>query len=589
MASKKTRASWSCGLPRHLLLDAVAWLPLEAMPSLARTCIAWSDLSVEAFAQWLRWRRVHQTPRELRTARFPFSDEWQAPSTSEIGAQVGRAIGCIDWHDACGSALVVSCAEPVRRDVFTARIPLATLTLLVPGVPPPPSAGAAQRIASDESPESFRWLRRHWPYHMVIGGLAGGMVGRTRRHTAFFPSHTDGVIKVERVYQNILRVGMDQTFLLRPATFAGDGKTISVHADVLGLSSQELRKVDVSRLFDALRVGRHTVRLRAVSATCEHFVLHGTLDDGSKVATAARLAGVSGLPPAQTSSKGSGQPQLLAGAKAAAGAAEVGAAEVGAAHLSRASAVIGEELLGGPGAAEPRRVDSGAPPVLPSTFAKRWGGEEPISSVHSVREKACGGCLLLHPGQFSPPAEARDDGPPCCLSVSVLHAESGRVDDVKLRPPRDWQSAPLPFWQSAQIMDLVMDRDRSVVAACIRMEESSDDWYRTHLGWPSWAEPGAGLAAVALWAVPSGISLAVVDLRAVVASATSDFEEPDRCSVQALLHPTEPLLVLGLSEGQRVQRLAHPSRANPRQGWTTRRTSNGRRYRVLVVQAKAQV
>ena len=39
-----------------------------------------------------------------------------------------------------------------------------------------------------------------------------------------------------------------------------------------------------------------------------------------------------------------------------------------------------------------------------------------------------------------------------------------------------------------------------------------------------------------------------MDLRAAVAEAAVDFEEPRRCTVQALLHPAEPLLVLGLSE-----------------------------------------
>eukprot|EP01047_Picozoa_sp_COSAG01_P043651 COSAG01_NODE_3892_length_5578_cov_5.863296_4_plen_178_part_00 len=148
------------------------------------------------------------------------------------------------------------------------------------------------------------------------------------------------------------------------------------------------------------------------------------------------------------------------------------------------------------------------------------------------------------------------------------------------------EAEPRSFWSANRIMDVAMDRDHTVLAVCLSVGggASGTDGEEAEpaaaaasvpgaLGaggasrWPSWAQPGAhgrgGLVAAVVWAVPSGIPLAVVDLRATLAEAfggpgaLSDegVPQPPCCSaVQALLHPTQPLLVLGCeSEAQGVE------------------------------------
>jgi hypothetical protein len=201
-------------------------------------------------------------------------------------------------------------------------------------------------------------------------------------------------------------------------------------------------------------------------------------------------------------------------------------------------------------------------------------------------ERACGDCLLLYPSKLSllPPTEDDGDGGDgaqcCCLALSMLRAGSGDADSLRLRAPPAWRARPRSFWASTRIADVAMDRGHSVLVACISVSGCGEPRAATAaaargggaVGGPAaddecwWAEPGlaAGLVAAVVWAVPSGTPLAVVDLRAAVAEAAGDFDEPRRCSVQALLHPTEPLLVVGLGEG------------GPR----------GRKYRTLVVDWK---
>jgi hypothetical protein len=71
-----------------------------------------------------------------------------------------------------------------------------------------------------------------------------------------------------------------------------------------------------------------------------------------------------------------------------------------------------------------------------AAFARRWEPGAPVSLVDSPGEKACGDWLMLHPAQLSRPAP--HDSAQCCLALSVLHAGSGRVVDLRLRAPRCW-------------------------------------------------------------------------------------------------------------------------------------------------------
>jgi hypothetical protein len=339
-------------VPRELLLDALSQLPLEALPAVAMSCRAWSQLVAEGFALWLRWRRGRVVPRELTATRCPaiHNETSTRPGAEEdqdaAPARVARSIGCLGWLDTAGSALVVCCAEPLRRSVCTARILLPALR--APPLPPEPGEGHLD----------VQWLRRCWPFATVVGGLAGGMVGHSvRGRTAFFPSHTDEVnvvcsalsalrlchvcslcaichsdsaapqtrssttavqhaeggvmmrgradrhlavtqvIAVDALYQNILRAGT-QVFLLRPPHLVSSWQSAQ-HADILELSTRRLATVDVTQLFDTFErlssggnpAGSTAPRVvtQAVSATSSHFVLHGACDDGSKLAAAVRL------------------------------------------------------------------------------------------------------------------------------------------------------------------------------------------------------------------------------------------------------------------------------------------------------------
>ena len=212
------RYQWSHELPRDLLLDVFSRLPLDAVPALARTCAAWSSLAAEAFAPWLRWRMHAAIPRELPAARRVLiledaamehdDDHPTTHSTIEPPpvVRVARANGCLDWADAAGSALVVCCAEPAGRDVFTARISHAALiggSAWGARSTPSPAAMAERGAAAAGGP-AVRWLRRRWPFSTLVGGLAGGMVGHGSLRTAFFPPRTDEVVAVDAVYQNIL-------------------------------------------------------------------------------------------------------------------------------------------------------------------------------------------------------------------------------------------------------------------------------------------------------------------------------------------------------------------------------------------------
>ena len=555
--------TWTQVLPRELLLDVFSRLPLGALPAVARTCTAWSVLVMEAFAGWLRWRRP-AIPCELLPARCALAEDTMQRELAAPLARVARASGCLDWVDAAGSALVVCCAEPAGQDVFTTRISLAALIRSAEGPssssssPLSPPAAAAARVAATEPP--VHWVRRRWPFSTLVGGLTGGMVGHSSSRTAFFPPRTDEVVAVDAGYQNILSVGA-QTLLLRPPHFVrcrhhgaqspGPNRQV-VHADVLDLSSRRLLRVDVTRMFEAFHReasdGRHVV-VQAVSATGAHFVLHGACSDGSKLAVAVRLPSAEGAHTRVV-------PRLAEG-------------------TDRPLQCAAPE-----GVYAARGEDDG-PPALEPTFARRWEPWEPIALLgDQPGERACGDCLLLHPGKLSPPTG--DDGARCCLALSVLHADSGNADHLRLRAPQSWSTRPRSFWFATRIMDVVMDHCRSVLAVCLSVpvrdgpraaaaaaaaasaaQGGAKGAPPADESWPPWAEPGlaAGLVAAVVWAVPCGTPLAVVDLRAAVAQAAGDFDAPRRCSVQALLHPSEPLLVVALSEGG----------------------SRGRKYRTLVV------
>ena len=100
------------------------------------------------------------------------------------------------------------------------------------------------------------------------------------------------------------------------------------------------------------------------------------------------------------------------------------------------------------------------------------------------------------------------------------------------------------FWGRNTILDVAMDRSRSVLAACIAL--------------PGQDTP-ASLYAAVVWAVPSGIPLAVVDLRPFGGGLGSRVD-----SAQVLLHPTEPLIVMGVSEQMHRRAVAGSSPATYR-------------------------
>ena len=298
----------------------------------------------------------------------------------------------------------------------------------------------------------------------MVGHANRSDVGFTDR-TAFFPPRTDEVVALDAEYQNILSAGV-QTFLLRrrrdswcPETGAFSGV---IHADVLDLATRRVRAVDVTRLFEVFEQLAHDshsdsdsdsnsdgdgggggdseqrrISMQAVSATCSHFVLHGACSDGSKIAAAVQLPDASVL---ATDTRV--VPRLVEGT---------------------------DQPLPPPPASQPTHTAQAGstrgdkhdpPPMLEPTFAKRWGRRRPIASIgkqnlaqqHSYPgEKSCGRCLLLHPMKVSRPAEG--DRARCCFALSVLHADSGRVDDLRFRAPWGHNLQSDSFWNYNSILE----------------------------------------------------------------------------------------------------------------------------------------